>query len=129
MKYLKVFKNASDYQEFRGGGDYMTPNICLLEDNYNIVLEPKGEVLKQFSILRMGLSQTERKYFNFKEGMTWGEWINSEYCVDWYFYIQYNKIYFKTSTNSAYEYAINTVNVNDNILEIDYNSIYDGGGN
>lgn len=120
MKYLKVFKNASDYQTFKEGSDYITPNICLLEDNYNIVFEPKkkDEPLKQFSIYDSSMSY-ERKYFNFKEGMTWVEWINSEYCVDWYFYIRNNNLYFQVSP-SGLSYRVLNININDKILEIEY---------
>ena len=33
MKYIKRFKNESDYQTFRGGGDWITPNVSVINDN------------------------------------------------------------------------------------------------
>ena len=32
-------------RHLRGGGEYITPNLCLIEDSYDVVLEP--EVIKK----------------------------------------------------------------------------------
>ena len=40
MKYIKLFKNDAEYQAFIGGGEYITPNVCLNEETESISLEP-----------------------------------------------------------------------------------------
>lgn len=40
MKYIKKFQTNADYQTYKGSSDYVTPNVCLIEDNDNIVFEP-----------------------------------------------------------------------------------------
>lgn len=40
MKYLKVFNTDSEYQTFKDGEDYVTPNICLINENNTVRLAP-----------------------------------------------------------------------------------------
>jgi hypothetical protein len=40
MKYLRIFKQSADYQEFTGGGEYVTPNVCYIEETDGIVMKP-----------------------------------------------------------------------------------------
>ncbi len=44
MEYLKSFKTDADYQQFLGGGDFITPNVSAIENTdivyYNPVPEP-----------------------------------------------------------------------------------------
>ena len=40
MKYLRVFNNDTEYQQFIGGGDYVTPNVCLNRETKGIVMKP-----------------------------------------------------------------------------------------
>lgn len=40
MKYLKVFNTESQYQEFKKGRDYVTPNISLINENNTVSLTP-----------------------------------------------------------------------------------------
>lgn len=40
MKYIKKFQTNADYQTFKASGDWVTPNVSLIEDNDNIVFEP-----------------------------------------------------------------------------------------
>ena len=32
MKYIKKFENTAEYQQFIGGGDYVTPNVCYIKE-------------------------------------------------------------------------------------------------
>jgi hypothetical protein len=41
MKHIKKFANDTDYQSFVGGGDYVTPNICLNTETMEVVCKPK----------------------------------------------------------------------------------------
>lgn len=40
MKYIKVFNTDSEYQAFKDGDDYVTPNICLINENKTVRLTP-----------------------------------------------------------------------------------------
>lgn len=40
MKYLKKFQTNADYQAFRGGGDWITPNVSIITEDDTIVFEP-----------------------------------------------------------------------------------------
>ena len=44
MKYIKKFANSAEYQAFTEGGGYITPNLCLLTDTKDVVLEPKKPI-------------------------------------------------------------------------------------
>jgi hypothetical protein len=41
MKYLRIFNNNSDYQSFIEGDDYITPNICYVEETESLVAKPE----------------------------------------------------------------------------------------
>ena len=43
MKYIRRFENESDYQAFRGGGEWITPNIVYINENSNLHLQPYVE--------------------------------------------------------------------------------------
>jgi len=40
MKYIKVFNTESDYQTFKDEEDYVTPNVCLIEENNTVSFNP-----------------------------------------------------------------------------------------
>ena len=72
MKHLRKFKNNAEYQAFRDGGNYITPNVCYVEDAEDIVAKPYiPPVLITFTVA--GIE------YQAEEGMTWAEWCNSEY--------------------------------------------------
>jgi hypothetical protein len=87
MKYIKKFANSADYQQFIGGGDYVTPNLCLMEDSYDVVLEPEAAEVKiiKFYVPYNPLSNEYIEYTAI-EGMTWGEYVNSSYNVDGFYF-------------------------------------------
>ena len=62
MKYIKKFANISEYQAFTEGGGYITPNLCLLTDTKDVVLEPKKKILT-FPI-RLYEGQNDIEYTN-----------------------------------------------------------------
>ena len=39
MKYLRVFNNDAEYQQFKESSEYVTPNICLNRDTNGIKCE------------------------------------------------------------------------------------------
>ena len=41
MKYLKIFNNNVEYQEFKDGTDYVTPNISYITNEKTLVLKPR----------------------------------------------------------------------------------------
>lgn len=40
MKYLKIFNNNIEYQAFKGGGDFITPNVSYIKETHGINLNP-----------------------------------------------------------------------------------------
>lgn len=36
MKYTKIFETESDYETFRGGGNWFRPNICIFKNSINL---------------------------------------------------------------------------------------------
>jgi hypothetical protein len=51
MKYLRVFNNDTEYQQFKGGGDYITPNVCLNRETKGIIVQPKEKPKLSFPIM------------------------------------------------------------------------------
>ena len=39
MKYINKFSQVADYEQFVGGGDYVTPNVCFVEETGTFVFE------------------------------------------------------------------------------------------
>ena len=74
MKYLKDFSTESDYQTFKGGGDWATPNVSFINKDKRIFYNKKSNIF-----------YTLQTIYNIKTshqalpGMTWDDWVNSEY--------------------------------------------------
>jgi hypothetical protein len=73
MKYINKFSTNADYQAFTEGGGYVTPNICYVTELKGLKFKPKE---KYVPILRFTVNGVE---YQAQEGMTWKEFINSEY--------------------------------------------------
>lgn len=56
MKHLKKFQTNADYQAFRGGGDWVTPNISIIVEDDSIVYEPLVEV-KTINYIRISYEE------------------------------------------------------------------------
>ena len=41
MKYVNKFSTNTDYQAFAGGEDYVTPNVCYVEETNGIIVKPE----------------------------------------------------------------------------------------
>jgi hypothetical protein len=41
MKYLKYFKDASDYEAYKNGSDYVLPNVSYVENSNVVMYNPK----------------------------------------------------------------------------------------
>lgn len=73
MEYIRIFNNDSEYQQFKDGDDYITPNICLDREINGIKCKPYTPpvVLITFTI-----NGTE---YQAEEGMIWVDWCDSKY--------------------------------------------------
>ena len=83
MKYLKKFQTNADYQTFKDGGDWITPNVSLIEEkvssiNNNHIMFNEVEI-STFTVSVNSASSVIEGPYNFKEGMTWNEFLNSKY--------------------------------------------------
>lgn len=74
MKYIKRFSKVSDYETFRGGGEYITPNISLIDDGKRVYSEKK--VNNESNLITFRINNIE---YQAEEGMTWAEWCDSKY--------------------------------------------------
>lgn len=104
MKYLKRFQTNADYQAFKGSSDYVKPNLSAIEDSIDspVRYNPIPQ-LSTFTIINnasgMKLDWTS-KTLEFTPGMTWGEWVNSEYnTINGLIYDNY---YFEVSGPGGY---------------------------
>ena len=81
MKYLKKFSTESDYQTFKSSSEYIKPNVSAIEDSTSSPVQ-YNPVKPTFTIIcnesEMKLDWTS-KTLEFIPGMTWGEWVDSEY--------------------------------------------------
>ena len=113
-------------RHLRGGGEYITPNISLIDDGKRVYSEKKVNLIT-FTIGRY-------EYIS-EKGMTWGEWINSEYngktdeASRLEVYHEYNRIIAKYSgyfVVDAYgEYVVSTDVINSHNYTF---KVYTGGG-
>ena len=47
MKYLKKFNQASEYEAFKAGDEYITPNVSFVKDSNEVMF---NSVIKQIQI-------------------------------------------------------------------------------
>ena len=71
MKYIKLFKQSSDYQAFTMWEEYVIPNVCYIEETEGVITTPYIAPLLTFTVA--GIE------YQAEEGMTWEEFCNSEY--------------------------------------------------
>ena len=127
MKHLKLFDNETEYQSFTESADYVTPNVCAVKDG-------QGGVKKDFvffnpeeinvNLITFYVVDTA---YQCEEGMTWEEFVNSEYNSEGLFQINnYNNIEYNQKIivlNDVMVFNTDTI-LNGNIYEF-YSS---GGG-
>ena len=86
MKYINKFLNSAEYQQFLGGGDYVTPNVTYIKGS-GIIMKPKYIVkIIKFYVASSFFGEEFIEY-TATEGMTWGEWVNSIYNVDGFYFV------------------------------------------
>lgn len=74
MKYLKKFSTESEYQTFKNGDDWVTPNVSAIEEDNGLFYNEIPKLIS-FTVYCGGDGFT--KEYTAEEGMTWEEWINS----------------------------------------------------
>ena len=82
MKYLKKFQTETEYQEYKNGDEYITPNLSGIvykdQIKYNKYVNPT----KTFTIINnvyTGTGSFTEVKLKFDEGMTWVDFMNSQY--------------------------------------------------
>jgi hypothetical protein len=73
MKYLKLFNNDTEYQQFIDGEDYIEHHIVGVKTNQNT---PSLKFKEKVELINFYLYNIK---YQCEEGMTWREWINSPY--------------------------------------------------
>lgn len=112
MKYLKRFQTNADYQAFKGGDDWLLPNLSAIEDSidspvrYNPIPQSSTfTIINNASGMRLDWTS---KTLEFTPGMTWSEWVDSEYNTingliysDYYFEVSGPGGYARVELNSS----------------------------
>lgn len=105
MKYLKKFQTNADYQTFKGGDNWVLPNVSLVTENNKLVYKPKS--LISFTV--------DGVTYQAEEGMTWIEFCGSKYN----YHPSYGKHYFtygvfsNPESQNYVKFATNTCTVTD----------------
>ena len=55
MKYLKYFEEASEYEAYKNGSDYVTPNVSYVVETKGINYEPYVEPQSLYNMVDLGL--------------------------------------------------------------------------
>lgn len=72
MKYLKYFKTSNEHSTYKNSSDFITPNVSYVEENEGVSYNPLVLIT-----CKVGNNQ-----YQAREGMTWRQWVDSEYNVD-----------------------------------------------
>ena len=76
MKYLKYFEDASAYEAYKNGSDYVLPNVSFIEDVAVVMFNPNA---KPTNLIEFTIDSVP---YQAEEGMTWLDFVNSEYSND-----------------------------------------------
>jgi hypothetical protein len=116
MKYLKLFEEKTGYDSFVGGEDYIEPHVALIRGEDSVVYKPYIPPPPiTFYIENWEMTAIE--------GMTFEEWVNSEYNIHPNIGEKYWVIvdsYFKDINGQSFSYdgtSENLVKGNDIIIE------------
>ena len=117
-RFFKRFAAHSDYETFKSSAEYIMPNISVCDDDkLNVHYNPIPPLIN-FNI--------DDESYQALEGMTWDNWINSQYNINNKFRIYYagpSPLIVLTS-NTSYEIYNNDVTVsikNSDIIINNYN--------
>jgi hypothetical protein len=76
MKYINKFSTNAEYQAFKVEGNYVTPNVCYIVENNGFIMKPYIKPIIIKPIITFTIDGIE---YQAEEGMTWEDWVNSEY--------------------------------------------------
>lgn len=110
MKNLKTFETEEQYTSFKNSDNAIYPHICYTEDTDKIWVEKYGKTIFYLDDVEM----------EFEEGMTWEQFVNSEYNNPEKYIEEWQTIkvdsYYDATTDSRFD----CINVSD-----DYSQEYD----
>lgn len=104
MKYIKKFSTNTSYNTFVNSGEYVTPNICYIEENKGLIIKPKS---KPFFTVRDIRTNTVYGPYYFDEGMTGCDFLNSSYMDDASHLVQMTGPELGIILNTPYGYSAN----------------------
>lgn len=73
MKYMKIFRTQSEYEQYVNSDEFEKPNISLIEESETISITPEEEEVNLFTFI---ISDVE---YQAEEEMTWTDWCDSKY--------------------------------------------------
>ena len=133
LKNIKLFSTDSDRTTYESSASYETPYVSKVSaDNsvhYNKQIRTiEFTVEERFTIYNPFHYVTKNVTYQAKEGMTWSDWIESEYNINYYsINPYYNEIQYKSndeehvSSEGRNTYLIDSVSPEDTIIE---NNVY-----
>ena len=65
MKYIKKFSQLADYEQFVGGGDYVIPNVCFVEETNGIVIGTKAKSMFPIYLTKDGNGEVGVNLFKY----------------------------------------------------------------
>ena len=95
MKHLKLFNNESEHQSFTESADYVTPNVCAVKDGQGgvkkdfVFFNPEEEI--NVNLITFYIGDTP---YQCEDGMTWEEFVNSNYNSEGLFQISGDRAYY-----------------------------------
>jgi hypothetical protein len=63
MKYINKFSTNADYQAFTGGDDYVTPNICYVDETNGIIVKPEINENDEVVVINHGILRGSRSTY------------------------------------------------------------------
>lgn len=72
MKYMKIFRTYSEYEQYVNSDEFEKPNMSLIEESETISITPEEED----NLFTFRIGDVE---YQAEEGMTWADWCDSKY--------------------------------------------------
>lgn len=80
--HLTKFDTQSQYEQFKNTSDFVKPNVTYCEGDNQVYYAPDNVIIITFIF--------NNKQYQAEEGMTWQQWVNSNYNIDgFYIYNDY----------------------------------------
>lgn len=107
MKYIRLFNTTAERDSYLNGGGVYFPTVSAIRGMKDVFFKRRAISLITFTLTTEGGVELDFGPFTYQaeEGMTWEEFINSEYNTDGKIYMREDTIYFKEN-DEYYDFII-----------------------